>query len=184
LQWYKIAPSFPALTASSTNASFKAVLVEDIGYGHGQPPTSAFSANTTGPCTNCWLGIQFQPSTLGTQTAALNLSSSPSGNTSSLSTQVTNGGLASVLFNGITATGDYATSGTCSTPGNALAPSTSCTIQIAFIPTQSGTRTGTLTIANADADITSVVPPHRNRCRQRNLHPHRQRQLHRQRHRQ
>ncbi len=79
VQWYKITQPFTSLTASIFGASFKNVLVEDIGYGHGQPSTSAFSSTTTGSCANCWLGIQFQPATAGAQAATVNLSSSAAG---------------------------------------------------------------------------------------------------------
>ncbi|HEV2710567.1 MAG TPA: choice-of-anchor D domain-containing protein [Edaphobacter sp.] len=80
VQWYKITQSFPTLTAATTTSAFKAILVEDIGYGHGQPATSAFSTTAHGPCTNCWLGLQFTPPTTGPQTATVALSSSTSGN--------------------------------------------------------------------------------------------------------
>ncbi len=80
VQWYKITQSFPNLTAATTTSAFKAILVEDIGYGHGQPATSAFSTTAHGPCTNCWLGLQFTPPTTGPQTATVALSSSTNGN--------------------------------------------------------------------------------------------------------
>jgi len=80
VQWYKITQSFPTLTAATTTSAFKAILVEDIGYGHGQPATSAFSTTAHGPCTNCWLGLQFTPPTTGPQTATVALSSSANGN--------------------------------------------------------------------------------------------------------
>jgi hypothetical protein len=80
VQWYKITQSFPTLTAATTTSAFKAILVEDIGYGHGQPATSAFSTTAHGPCTNCWLGLQFTPPTTGPQTSTIALTSSTSGN--------------------------------------------------------------------------------------------------------
>ncbi len=79
IQWTKITSPFSTLTATSSAGEFKAILVEDIGYGHGQPPTSAFTSTFTGPCTNCWLGVQFTPSTTGPQTATLTLTSTTSG---------------------------------------------------------------------------------------------------------
>ena len=75
VQWYKISQSFTTLTAAVPAADFKAILVEDIGYGHGQPPTTAFTSTFTGSCSNCWLGVQFTPSILGPETATLTLSS-------------------------------------------------------------------------------------------------------------
>jgi trimeric autotransporter adhesin len=79
VQWHKITSPFATLTATSSAPAYKAILVEDTGYGHGAPPTSAFASTFTGPCTNCWLGVQFTPSTAGPQTATLTLSSTTSG---------------------------------------------------------------------------------------------------------
>ncbi len=73
--WQKITSPFPTLTAASSAPDFKTILIEDIGYGHGNPPTSAFTSIFTGPCTNCWLGVQFIPSTTGSETATLTLAS-------------------------------------------------------------------------------------------------------------
>jgi hypothetical protein len=79
VQWTRITSPFTTLTATNSAPDYKAILVEDIGYGHGAPPTSAFTSTFTGPCTNCWLGVQFTPSTAGPQTATLTLSSTTSG---------------------------------------------------------------------------------------------------------
>jgi trimeric autotransporter adhesin len=79
VQWYKITQSFTSLTASSSNPQYTAILVEDIGYGHGQPPSTAFAGTYTGTCVNCWLGVQFTPSATGSQTATLTLTSGSSG---------------------------------------------------------------------------------------------------------
>jgi hypothetical protein len=78
-QWYKVAQPFSTLTATTTGP-WLAVLVEDIGYGHGQPPTTAFSASATGTCNNCYLGLQLKPATAGPQTGTVTLTSSPAGN--------------------------------------------------------------------------------------------------------
>jgi len=78
VQWYKITQPFSQLTAT-TNGDFGVVLVEDIGYGHGQPAASAFTPSATGSCSNCWLGVQFLPLTAGAQTAQMALASSSSG---------------------------------------------------------------------------------------------------------
>ncbi|MGH9596506.1 MAG: choice-of-anchor D domain-containing protein, partial [Edaphobacter sp.] len=78
VQWTKITSPFTTLTAASSAPDFKAILVEDIGYGHGAPPTSAFVATFTGSCLNCWLGVQFTPSAAAAQTAALTLTGSGS----------------------------------------------------------------------------------------------------------
>ena len=77
--WYKITSPFSSLTVSTSAPDFKAILVEDTGYGHGQPSTAAFQSVTTGSCSNCWLGVQFTPSSTSPQTAILTLASSGSG---------------------------------------------------------------------------------------------------------
>ena len=54
---------------------------------------------------------------------------------------------ATVHFTSITATGDFSQTNTCGTPPNAqLAPGISCTINVIFTPTATGTRNGVLTI--------------------------------------
>jgi hypothetical protein len=78
VQWYKISQPFSTFTAATSGSDFTVTLVEDIGFGHGNPPPSTFTA-ATGTCINCWLGVQFQPSLAGIRTASLSLTSSPSG---------------------------------------------------------------------------------------------------------
>jgi hypothetical protein len=83
VQWYKITQpftSFTVATASTTLGSpYTAILVEDTGYGHGQPPSSAFTTSATGTCTNCWVGVQFTPPATGLETGTLTLTSSATG---------------------------------------------------------------------------------------------------------
>jgi hypothetical protein len=80
IQWFKITQPFGQLTAAVGTGDFSVVRVEDLGYGHGQPPITAFAAATTGSCTNCWIGVLFDPTTVTAETATLNLSSTPTGN--------------------------------------------------------------------------------------------------------
>jgi len=79
VQWHKITQPFSSLTATASGSDFKVILVEDVGYGHGQPPSSAFTSTATGTCVNCWLGVQFKPSAAGAQTASLTLASGGAG---------------------------------------------------------------------------------------------------------
>jgi hypothetical protein len=72
IQWFKITQPFPSLTLA-TSVPYTATLVEDLGFGHGQPPASAFSTNLTATCFNCWLGIRFLPPTTSIQTNTLTL---------------------------------------------------------------------------------------------------------------
>lgn len=85
VQWTKITQPFSQLTVTTTSGDFGVVLVEDIGYGHGQPPYSSFTPTATGSCTNCWLGVQFLPTASGPTGASLSLASSSSGNSYTLS---------------------------------------------------------------------------------------------------
>jgi hypothetical protein len=78
VQWYKITQPLSQLSAQS-GGDFSVILVEDIGYGHGQPAASAFTPSAVGSCTNCWLGVQFLPSAAGSRSASLALASSSSG---------------------------------------------------------------------------------------------------------
>ncbi len=80
VQWYKVSQPFTSLTAGTLTSTFGVVLVEDIGYGHGDLPASSFLTATTGSCLNCWLGVQFTPSTGGAQSATLALASNLAGN--------------------------------------------------------------------------------------------------------
>jgi hypothetical protein len=83
VQWYKITQpftSFAVATASTTlGLPYTAVIVEDIGYGHGQPPSSAFTTSATGTCYNCWVGVQFTPPVTGLIAGTLTLTSSATG---------------------------------------------------------------------------------------------------------
>jgi hypothetical protein len=78
VQWFKVTQPFTTLTIATTSP-FAAILVEDTGYGHGQPPTSAFTTTTSGTCLNCWLGVQFTPPATGLETGILTLTSSSNG---------------------------------------------------------------------------------------------------------
>jgi hypothetical protein len=83
VQWYKITQpftSFTVATASTTLGSpYTAVLVKDLGYGHGQPPSTAFTTSATESCLNCWVGVQFAPPATGPISGTLTLTSSTAG---------------------------------------------------------------------------------------------------------
>ncbi|WP_433972480.1 beta strand repeat-containing protein [Tunturiibacter lichenicola] len=102
VQWYKITAPFPTLTATTSAPDFRAILVEDTGFSHGQPPPSAFLSTFTGTCTNCWLGVQFTPSTPGPQTASVTLSSSTSGTPAPLTLTGTGLALTGLILNPLT----------------------------------------------------------------------------------
>lgn len=78
LLYNKVSGPFTALTVTATGP-YRVALIEDIGYGHGQPPFSKFVPTTTGTCHQCWLAVRFQPSAVGAQPGSLTLSSDPLG---------------------------------------------------------------------------------------------------------
>ena len=84
VQWYKVSQSFTGFAAATSSAMsgapFTVVLVEDIGYGHGQPPSAAYSTSANGTCYDCWLGVRFDPVATGQETGTLTLSSTGAGN--------------------------------------------------------------------------------------------------------
>ncbi len=94
--------------------------------GGGTPPGSAvLSAN---------------PSSLTFASQALNTTSAAKPVT------VTNTGTAAASISGISVSGDYTQSNTC---GSSIPAGASCTVNVSFRPTASGTRTGTLTVSGS-----------------------------------
>ena len=68
---------------------------------------------------------------------------------------MTNTGTASAAVSGVAVTGDFTQTNTC---GTSIAAGASCTVNVSFRPTASGTRTGTLTItSNATNSPTTVA---------------------------
>jgi hypothetical protein len=85
INWYKVTQPFRQFTVSTPSPDFSVLLVEDVGYGHGNPPFASFSGTATGTCFNCWIGVAFRPSATGFQNAALSITSNTSGNPYALS---------------------------------------------------------------------------------------------------
>ncbi|HEY2673087.1 MAG TPA: choice-of-anchor D domain-containing protein [Rugosimonospora sp.] len=93
--------------------------------GSTPPPTSAvLSAN---------------PSSLSFASQALNTTSAAK------SVTVTNTGTAAASVSGVSVSGDFTQTNTC---GTSIATGASCTVNVSFRPTASGTRTGTLTVSS------------------------------------
>jgi hypothetical protein len=68
---------------------------------------------------------------------------------------VSNTGTAAASVSGVAVTGDFSQTNTC---GTSIAAGASCTVNVSFRPTASGTRTGTLTInSNATNGPTNVA---------------------------
>ncbi len=61
---------------------------------------------------------------------------------------ITNTGTATLDITGITVTGDFTETNTCGAVFNALAVGQSCSVSVVFAPTASGSRTGSLSIAD------------------------------------
>ena len=78
VQYFKISQPFSSLTVVTTGP-FAVDLIEDTGYGIVAAPASAFSANYTGSCRNCYLAVEFLPTAAGVQTGSLTLSSAAAG---------------------------------------------------------------------------------------------------------
>jgi hypothetical protein len=110
------------------------------------------------------IGIS-SPSSLTIAQSSLNFGTVLVGANSTLPLQLTNTGASAITFGILSATttlsaaaGDYSISlGTCPQPGLALAAGTSCTAQIGFAPTQSGSIAGTLSIASSASTLPLVV---------------------------
>lgn len=67
---------------------------------------------------------------------------------------ITNDGSADLTISAVNITGDWAETNTCSAP---LVPQASCTIDVTFTPTASGTRSGTLTITSDAAGSPNTI---------------------------
>ena len=98
------------------------------------------------------------PSPLTLAPIALDFGTVQLGSTSTLPLQITNTSSTPATFNSITATGDYTAAGTCPTSGNTLAPNTTCTEQITFTPTQTGTRAGTIAVSTSLSTLPIIAP--------------------------
>jgi hypothetical protein len=78
VQFFKITQPFASLAASVTGP-FRVTLIEDAGFGPGNPPSSDFVPSGEGSCHNCWVAVRFQPVAAGAQNGALTLASTPQG---------------------------------------------------------------------------------------------------------
>ena len=105
------------------------------------------------------------PSSLTLGQNSLNFGSVLVGTNAALPMQITNSSSSAITFGILSAStalsgaaGDYTVYlGTCPQPGLALAAGTSCTAQIGFAPTQSGTIAGTLSIASSASTLPLVL---------------------------
>jgi hypothetical protein len=136
--------------------------------------------------TSCTVNVTFTPTATGTRTGSLSiadnaanspqlvsltgtganvvLSAAPSALTFTAQAQgstsasqpvtLSNSGPTAISVSGIQANGDFGQTNNC---GTSLAPSTTCTVNITFTPTASGTRSGMLTITDSAANSPQTV---------------------------
>jgi virginiamycin B lyase len=103
-------------------------------------------------------GTANQPNTATSSSAALNFGSQPVGTNSTAQTlTVTNTGSSALNIVSVAPSADFTETDTC-TSSSPLAPQGTCTVSVIFQPTASGSRTGTLTIADDAVDGTLVIP--------------------------
>jgi hypothetical protein len=93
--------------------------------------------------------------TVQISTTSLNFNSEPVGSKSTAQTvTLTNSGSAALPISSISASGDFAETQNC---GSSVAAGANCTISVTFMPTTSGTRTGTLTISDSATSSPQTV---------------------------
>ncbi|MFI9387923.1 choice-of-anchor D domain-containing protein [Kutzneria sp. NPDC052558] len=134
--------TFPAATARYVRVNITA----NTGWPAGQlSDFEVFPSGSGGTGTT----LSVAPSSLTFASQAVNTTSPAQ------SVTVTNTGATAATISGITASGDFAQANTC---GTSIAAGGSCTVTVAFTPTASGTRVGTLTItSNASNSPTTVA---------------------------
>ncbi len=100
-KFFKVSQPLDSFSASATGP-YGIILVEEAGFGPGNPPPSSFASSVTGSCHNCYLGIQFRPTAVGPQPGTLTLSSVTGGSPYVLSLTGTGLPLAGLLLTPVT----------------------------------------------------------------------------------
>ena len=135
------------ITTPSTNARYVRVnITANSGWPAGQvSELEVYPSGSTPP--NAAM-LSTNPSSLTFASQALDTTSAAQAVT------VTNTGNAAASVSGVTVSGDYTQTNNCAT----IAIGASCTVNVSFRPTASGTRTGTVTVtSNATNSPTSVA---------------------------
>ena len=164
-----------AQTVTVSNPTGSAAAVSSIAAtgDFSQTNTCGSSIAANGSCT---VSVKFAPTATGARTGTLTVNAGGVTNTVSLTgtgtapgpvlnaapaslsfagtdvgsssaaqaVTVTNSGTAAATVSGVTATGDFSQTNNCSS----VATGSSCTVNVTFKPTASGTRTGTLTVTS------------------------------------
>jgi parallel beta-helix repeat protein len=170
------------VTVSNPTSSAASVSSISVSGDFTQTNTCGSSIAANGSCT---VGVKFAPAATGTRTGSLTVNAGGVTNTVSLTgtgtapgpvlnaapaslsfpgtivgstaaaqtVTVTNSGTSSATVSNVAVTGDFSQTNNCA----AVAVGGSCTVSVAFKPTASGTRTGTLTVtSNANNSPTTV----------------------------
>jgi hypothetical protein len=145
--FYKITQAFDRLMLQATGP-YLVTLVEDAGFGYGDPPSSAYVSSGSGTCHNCWVGVRFQPTANGKQAGTLSFSSDPNGLPYML--QLTGAGIATSGLILSPSVNDFGTIPVNSVSGMALLTLTNLTSSGAAV---------TLSGISASGDFTLAAPP-------------------------
>jgi hypothetical protein len=137
----------------------------DIRFAPTAAPTSTVRSGALEILSDAGTSLEFI-SLIGTSAAAsltlspasLNFGTVNVGHHATLNITVTNSGLMPVTFLGLTASGDYSVlAGSCPAIGSALAAGDACVLTVTFMPTATGTRTGTFSLTNDATQLPLTV---------------------------
>jgi len=135
------------ITVPATNAQFVRINVTaNTGWPAGQ--VSELEVYPSGGAPPNSAALSANPSSLSFATQALNTTSG------SQAVTVSNTGTASAAISSVAVSGDFLQTNSC---GTSIAAGASCTVNVSFRPTASGTRTGTLTITSSATNSPTTV---------------------------
>jgi hypothetical protein len=170
------------VTVTNTGVNAMTISLISVTAGFAQTNNCTMIAPSGGACT---INVFFKPTASGTISGTLTVNDNAQGNphtvalngtgiagTVSLSSSgltfaaqtvgtsstaqtinLTNNGNGPLTMAGITASGDFSATSNCTS----VAASGSCTVQVTFVPTSSGSRIGTLTLADSASDSPQAV---------------------------
>jgi hypothetical protein len=176
----------PQQTVALANPSEAPLAISNISAS-GDFTESNTCGSTLGPGKNCQVDVTFSPTATGTRTgllsftdnaevsaqtlvltgtgveplaqispASLSFTSQVVGTTSAAQkVTLTNGGSGALSISTIATTGDFAETNNC---GASLAAGASCSVSVTFVPTATGTRTGSLSFTDNAAGSPQNVP--------------------------
>lgn len=148
--------------AASFNVVSDTYLTATVPVGATTGPLTVFTSNAPNGMLSTnrnFRVLQVASPNASLSTATLAFGNQPVGiASSSHSVTLTNNGSAALSISGIIANGDFSQSNNCPISPASLAVNATCTINVAFTPTASGARAGSLTVAdNASSSPQSVT---------------------------